>query len=298
MATDLTAAPPIDPAATPAATPAPAITVNPAVEPVGITAEAGYADAAKADAPAPPASAAAATGLKADTRSEAVPLVRPALMAAAASRGRFPLLAASVAIAAAFGSVVGAGAYTAASHFLLAPPPAAKAEPLDETKELQARVTQLRASVKALADSVAALRTTAEASGKGNAAQLAKMGEQLAKLAESVDRSERAQTEPAARLSKAVEALERLDKRAQAQSAPETTGSVPAARSEPPKPTIVQGWLLRQVVDGVALLEGQDRVIEVEAGDTIRGVGRVEDIRRQDGRWVVVTSKGLIVARR
>jgi hypothetical protein len=27
------------------------------------------------------------------------------------------------------------------------------------------------------------------------------------------------------------------------------------------------------------------------------GLGRIENIRRQDGRWVVVTSKGLILAR-
>jgi hypothetical protein len=27
------------------------------------------------------------------------------------------------------------------------------------------------------------------------------------------------------------------------------------------------------------------------------GLGRVEAIRRQDGRWVVVTNKGLIVTR-
>jgi hypothetical protein len=29
----------------------------------------------------------------------------------------------------------------------------------------------------------------------------------------------------------------------------------------------------------------------------VPGLGRIDAIRRQDGRWVVVTSKGLIVAR-
>jgi hypothetical protein len=38
-------------------------------------------------------------------------------------------------------------------------------------------------------------------------------------------------------------------------------------------------------------------VFEVVPGANLPGLGRVETIRRQDGRWVVVTSRGLIVAR-
>ena len=45
------------------------------------------------------------------------------------------------------------------------------------------------------------------------------------------------------------------------------------------------------------LIEGRQGIFEVYAGDPIPGLGRAEAIRRQDGRWVVVTSKGLIVGR-
>ena len=38
--------------------------------------------------------------------------------------------------------------------------------------------------------------------------------------------------------------------------------------------------------------------IEVEPGTSLPGAGRVEEIRRQDGRWVVVTTKGMIVPAR
>jgi len=38
-------------------------------------------------------------------------------------------------------------------------------------------------------------------------------------------------------------------------------------------------------------------LMEVEVGDPLPGGGRVEAIRRDNGRWVVVTSRGLIVAR-
>ncbi len=47
-----------------------------------------------------------------------------------------------------------------------------------------------------------------------------------------------------------------------------------------------------------ALIESRRQgIYEVYAGDPVPGLGRVDAIRKQDGRWVVVTSKGLIVAR-
>jgi hypothetical protein len=32
-------------------------------------------------------------------------------------------------------------------------------------------------------------------------------------------------------------------------------------------------------------------------GDTIRGIGRVHDIKKIDGRWAVLTARGLILSR-
>ena len=70
----------------------------------------------------------------------------------------------------------------------------------------------------------------------------------------------------------------------------------------PAKPEIarlptVEGWVLRDVGYGGALIESRRGIYEVYAGDSIPGVGRVGAIRKQDGRWVGVTSKGLIVKR-
>ena len=86
----------------------------------------------------------------------------------------------------------------------------------------------------------------------------------------------------------------------------ETTTSVaPPAAAAPaaaPKPEVarlpnVEGWVLRDVAYGGALIESRRGVYEVYAGDAVPGLGRVDAIRKQDGRWVVVTSKGLIAAR-
>ena len=59
----------------------------------------------------------------------------------------------------------------------------------------------------------------------------------------------------------------------------------------------MEGWVLRDVGHGGALIESRQGIYEVYAGDVVPGLGRIDAIRRQDGRWVVVTSKGLIVAR-
>ena len=55
--------------------------------------------------------------------------------------------------------------------------------------------------------------------------------------------------------------------------------------------------MLRDIGNGGALIQSRRGIYEVYAGDAVPGLGRVDAIRKQDGRWVVGTSKGLIVAR-
>jgi hypothetical protein len=151
---------------------------------------------------------------------------------------------------------------------------------------------------------------------------------QFNKTSDRLDKIERAQAEPAARLARLSETVDKL--RATPAAAPvaaaatpavssvakETTGSIGSASAQqqaaaqPPKteakveaktevgrlPT-VEGWVLRDVAYGSALIDSRRGTYEVYAGDMIPGLGRVDAIRRQDGRWVVVTSRGLIVAR-
>ena len=200
-----------------------------------------------------------------------------------------------------------------------------------EIKALRESVAQTRAGVKAVTDNVAALKGTVESAGKSNGGQFAKMSETIARLSEGVERAERLQAEPAARLAKVIETLERLERRAAGMAAiPETTGSVPGQQAKPlgqapqslqqqqqqlqaqpsapalpppqivaeakaPPPPVVDGWVLHRVQGGVALIEGRYGMTEVEAGDSIRGLGRVQEIKRQDGRWMVVTARGVIL---
>jgi hypothetical protein len=132
---------------------------------------------------------------------------------------------------------------------------------------------------------------------------------QFNKTSDRLDKVEKAQAEPAAKLARLSEAVDKLRAAPAPAAAKDVTGSVtpPATAAAPvplpvPAPEVarlptVEGWVIRDVGRGGALIESRRGIFEVYAGDSIPGLGRVDAIRRQDGKWVVVTSKGLIVSR-
>ncbi len=58
--------------------------------------------------------------------------------------------------------------------------------------------------------------------------------------------------------------------------------------------TPLEGWSLREVTAGIAVLEGPAGVFRVTPGDTLPGIGKVESYIRSNGQWIVATSSGLI----
>ncbi len=178
----------------------------------------------------------------------------------------------------------------------------------DEQSSAAADRTQaLETTIKQLESEIASLKTGVDRSAKNEAGRFAKVNDRL-------DKIEKAQTDSAARLTKLQETLDKPHSAAApaaptapaaATAAANVTGSIPVAEPVPlpsPKPGIarlptVQGWILHDVMDGIALIEGRSGVYEVRSGDPVPGLGRVDAIRKQDGRWVVVTSRGLIGAR-
>ena len=124
-------------------------------------------------------------------------------------------------------------------------------------------------------------------------------GVKLAALTERFDRMERQMTtlqSPAAKPTAAAPAVPAPVE------GPAQTGSVETKPAEP-KPVVrdvqLEGWVLHEVYDGVALIEGRNRrLYEVSQGGNIPGVGPVEAIERRGKRWVVLTPKGFIGAER
>jgi hypothetical protein len=60
------------------------------------------------------------------------------------------------------------------------------------------------------------------------------------------------------------------------------------------KPTTIEGWTLRDVTNGTAVLEGPNGTWRVARGDTVPGLGKVESIFRWGNRLIVATSSGLV----
>ncbi|WP_445489805.1 hypothetical protein [Rhodopseudomonas sp. RCAM05734] len=178
----------------------------------------------------------------------------------------------------------------------------------DDSKSAVAQTRALEETVARLDADVAALKIGAERTSRQATSAFSKTGDRL-------DKIEKAQAEPAAKLAKLGdsvaklgEAVEKLQKPPAPVAAPvasvqpkEVTGSIappaPAPKPELARLPTVDGWVLHDVSDGGATIEGRQGIFEVYAGDPVPGLGRIDAIRKQDGRWVVVTSKGLIVAR-
>jgi hypothetical protein len=128
---------------------------------------------------------------------------------------------------------------------------------------------------------------------------------QFARLADRLDRIERAQAEPNAKLARIAEAVDRLQKErksvmaaaAPAAAPPETTGTVPNGPSAPAEAKILPNWILHGVRGRHALVENSHGdLFEITGDSSLPGLGRVEGIKRQDGQWVVVTARGLITS--
>ena len=208
---------------------------------------------------------------------------------------RLAALAAVVALAMVAGALGGALATVGLGHFVG-----------DDAATAGNRA--LEASVARIDADILAVKASVEHTSKVGMSQFNKTSERL-------DKVEKAQAEPAAKLAKLSDAVDKL--RAAQPVAPaavaaapvaakEITGSIahPAAAAPATAPKVemarlptVEGWVLHNVANGGALIEGRQGIYEVYAGDPVPGLGRVDAIRRQDGRWVVVTSKGLVVAR-
>jgi hypothetical protein len=287
--------------------------IEPKIEPPKVEAPKVEVKAEKAEAPPPSGNVMIMSPGDRVSRGEASAASEP-------PRRRVAAMAAVIALAAIAGAIGGALATSGLGHG-------------NATDAAAVRNVGLEAAVARIDADILALKASVE--------QNARLGvTQLNKTSDRLDKIEKAQVEPAAKLAKLSDEVGKLRAAqaaatavastpvavaapvaaapAQLAAAPavttvpkDVTGSVApsAAATTPPQvpgatakvevsrlPT-VEGWVLRDVGRGSALIESRRGLFEVFAGDPIPGLGRVDAIRKQDGRWVVVTSKGLIVSR-
>ncbi|MHB8884246.1 MAG: hypothetical protein ACYC5H_03980 [Methylovirgula sp.] len=185
-----------------------------------------------------------------------------------------------------------------------------------EIQLLQSRVDALRiaarsqtpedlGSVKKSLDGLKASFESAEAQTNASIAQvtarLDRLQQQEARLekpAERVSRVERSAVSQTATGSIAKPVVPHGTKVAAAS----VTSALPRGEARPlglatetkKRPHFLSNWVVRDVYQGVALVEGPAGAIEVTRGELIPGAGRVEAIERKNGGWIVVTSRGVM----
>jgi hypothetical protein len=59
-------------------------------------------------------------------------------------------------------------------------------------------------------------------------------------------------------------------------------------------PTTIPGWIVHEVTNGTAVVQGPNGTWRVARGDVLPGAGRVDSIVRWGNRWIVSTNRGLI----
>lgn len=230
----------------------------------------------------------------------------PTRLRLAARHRRTALLAASVVIAAALGAVLGAVASGGFATPTAAPVDVAS---LEERKAMQQSIAHLSKEIITLKSSVEAANKTAHT-------QIAKMSDKISdklnekindkvneKIAERLSR-ERAEITGSISAPQTVPAASTPAPAPQV-AAPQVTAPLPPPRPpqrvaavENPQPPIIPGWSVRMARDGYALVEGHGDIYQVVPGVPVPGLGTVQQIKRQDGRWVVVTPRGIVVSMR
>lgn len=180
-----------------------------------------------------------------------------------------------------------------------------------EIRNLRETVAQLRKQVSGVSENLDGLRTAVDQSSKAT-------NDRFGRFAENLDRIERVSSSSTAKLDKLAQGQTQAQAQVQAQApatvasqpasqampmmasvaAPEVTGSVPPSeRSSAPR-KVVKGWSVRQAYEGIAILQSPNGVVEVVLGQQVPGLGRIEEIRNENGRLVVESSGGVIYSPR
>ena len=245
-------------------------------------------------------------GARASAERSAAPAMKSGTPWTAKLRAE-PRLLAIAAASLSFGALVGAGGMSLAT-----PRVADGSQTLAQIRhqmeigrtESERQVERLAKALAQVQDNAEAARTEAKARHTNLAERLGRAEQSLAtKLAATGDRLEQAEKDQSARLAALTVQIEKraaatapapvIAPQAAKPVAPEPTET--GTISDKPKPSPAEGWAVREVYDGVAVLEDRKRrLVEVGPGDTVPGVGRIESIERRGKNWVVVTKQGTI----
>lgn len=161
-----------------------------------------------------------------------------------------------------------------------------------EVRGLREAVAHLQRNVTSLSNDVATLHSALDAASKN-------ANDRYDRLVQNLERAERARATTVTRNDGMIEEKAQVAYAAPATTSPEVTGSIrqQSREADARRESTVPGWSVRRAYEGVAVLAGQPGVIEVAVGQNVPDLGRIEDIKYENGRWLVLTSKGVIRSR-
>jgi hypothetical protein len=198
---------------------------------------------------------------------------------------RYALLAASVAIAAALGGVIGALATGNST-------PPVNVAALEENKAMQQ-------SVARLAKEVTTLKANLEEANKSTRAQVAKIDTKVESKIARLDERLKKEAEEVTGSISAPQTVAAVTPTAVPVPTPRPASRVASVESQPPaRLQVVPGWSIRDARGGYIYVESRGDIYQIVPGAPLPGLGPVESIKRLDGRWVVTTPKGIIVSMR
>jgi hypothetical protein len=166
----------------------------------------------------------------------------------------------------------------------------------------------MQQSLARLTNDIAALKAELAAAEKTGKAQTARVAELDAKLRERLARNQATVTGSIA-MPATVPALS-VPAAVPAAPTPAPAAAIAAAEPAPlppPRPLIreanardgvADGWTVLGARRGFVYVQSGHDIYRVAPGARLPGLGIVEEVRRDDGQWVVVTRRGIIVATR
>ena len=180
----------------------------------------------------------------------------------------------------------------------------ARKEAGSRSSALGERLAQLDKNLNTKSAALSERIEQGEREQSGRMTNLAAQLERRASVAASAVKSEPTQTGSLAETraadakvaeAKAIDAKNAEAKGSETQGS-EAKGSEAKSKSvAAEKPAVIDGWAVRDVYDGAAILENKRRrIVEVGPGDMLPGIGRVEGVERRGREWVVVTRQGLV----
>ncbi len=180
----------------------------------------------------------------------------------------------------------------------------ARKEAGSRSSALGERLAQLDKNLNTKSAALSERIEQGEREQSGRMTNLAAQLERRASVAASAVKSEPTQTGSLAETRAAdakVAEVKAIDAKNAEAKGSETKGSEAKGSEAKPKsvaaekPAVIDGWAVRDVYDGAAILENKRRrIVEVGPGDMLPGIGRVEGVERRGREWVVVTRQGLV----